>query len=473
MKHLIIISNTIVIVLSTILMLFSDITYNSSIQDLGMLLPIIPILLYFKRNSKFFALKGQYLRSAYIFVLGYVIVFFQYNLDLVCHNITPQSALFSSPGVINKCLLCAVVGLCSYFIGNELMLEKSLSFSGKSSRIHIMPASFLTFQSVLLFVFTIIYLYYNASEILSGNFIYSEDAMAEKAGSLSNYSSVMVYVMTFTYLVSNSFNIKCKNETLTMWKFIKSNGLLFNVSIIMYVAFVFMTGDRGPIITLILAHAITYATISRKKLKLSSIIVFLVVGSVALTSIGEVRRTANLLTLSELLKHKSETDIKSISPMTAELAGSYNTFTYVVDNVPDRYDYFYGIMQIRETIYAVPFLYRFVPFAFSSKEYENSSTSYCTFLIQGLKRTYGNGSSLLADFYLDFGYVGILIGMFLLGIIVVRLDNELFLGRNIYWQVAAIAFFSHSLYISRATLTTPLYYIVPAVVIMYLHKFFR
>lgn len=473
MKQLIFICNIIVIVLSTILLLFCNSTYNSSIQEVAIFLPILPMALYFIHNSRFSALKGQYLRTSYIFILGYVIVFFQFNIDIVCHNIMPQSMQFSSPGVINKCLLYAVVGICSYFLGNGLALWRGGSLSRIRNYRHLMPSSFLTFQSILLFVFTIVYLYYNATEILSGNFIYSEDAMTEKAGSLSNYSSVMVYVLTFTYLVSRSFNIKNKGESVSIWGFIKSNGLLFNLSVALYLIFIFMTGDRGPIITIVLAHAITYVTISKKKLKLITLIAFIVVGSVGLTAIGEVRRTANILTVSELIKHKSEADNQSVSPMTAELAGSYNTFTYAVDNVPDKYDFFYGLMQIRESIFAVPFLYRIVPFVFSSKEYENSSTSYCTFLIQGLHRTYGNGSSLLADFYLDFGYVGILTGMFFLGIIIVRLDNELFLGHNIYWQVAAIVFFSHSLYISRATLTTPLYYIVPALLIMYLHKFFK
>lgn len=473
MKQLVFISNAIVIVLSTILILFCDSTYNSSIQEFAILLPILPMLLYFQQNSSILALKGQYLRTSYIFVLGYVIVFFQFNIDLVCHNITSHSAQFSSPSVINKCLLYAVAGICSYFLGNCLALWKGFSISRKKTNRRIISSSFLKFQSILLFVFAIVYLYYNATEILSGNFIYSEDAMTEKAGSLSNYSSVMVYVMTFTYLVSRSFNIKSKGESVSIWGFIKGNGFLFNLSIALYLIFIFMTGDRGPIITIVLAHAITYVTISKKKLKLVAIIAFIAIGSVGLTAIGEVRRTANILTVSELLKHKSESDAQSISPMTAELAGSYNTFTYAVDKVPDKYDFFYGLMQIRESVYAVPFLYRIVPFVFSSKEYENSSTSYCTFLIQGLNRTYGNGSSLLADFYLDFGYIGILVGMFFLGVVIVRLDSELFLGSNIYWQVAAIVFFSHSLYISRATLTTPLYYIVPALLIMYLHKFFK
>ena len=473
MKQLIIILNAIVILLCSILLLLYNNGYDADIQLASITLSIVPIVLYFIHNNRIASLKGLYLRTSYIFLLGYIIVFFQLNLDLILCYVSPTNSVFANPVVINKCSLLSVIGLCSYFIGNAIAINKDNNFSLKQSFKHSLPRRFLVFQSALLSIFTLLYLFFNAVHILNGDFIYSEDTMSEKAGSLSNYSSVMVLVLTFTRLASNAFNIKYNNEKLSFFDFLKSNGLLFNISVFMYIAFIFMTGDRGPIITIVLAHAITYVTISRKKIKLSVLVLFILTGGLFITAIGEIRKSTNLLTLSDILLYKGNNVKQSILPITSELAGSYGTFTNVVKEIPESHDYFYGVMQLRELVCAVPFLYRFIPFVFSSKDYENSSSSYCTYLIQGANRTYGNGSSILADLYIDFGYVGIVVFMFIIGHLVVKFDYELYFGRNIYWQMAAVVFFSFSIYISRATLTTPLYYMIPSFIIMFSSKLFK
>lgn len=311
------------------------------------------------------------------------------------------------------------------------------------------------------------------SKILSGSFIYNEDTMAESAGSLSNYSVVMIQVLIFTILCSNVITLRNVKNKASLLTFIRMNGLMFLVPLIIYLSLVFMTGDRGPILTTVLAYVITYVIATQKKIKFVTLFLAIFIGSTVLSIIGTVRKYNNLLTVHEMLSYNNQGNEESILPVTKELADSYNTFTYSVAKVPCQHDYFYGMMKLRDLGYSVPFLYRAIPFIYSKKEYENGSTSYCTYLIQGLNRTYGNGSSLLADIYLDFGLIGIIFVMMLLGFLIVHIDNILFHSTSPYWLVTSVACFSYSIYLSRATLTTPLYYIVPALIIIYSKNFFK
>lgn len=224
------------------------------------------------------------------------------------------------------------------------------------------------------------------SKILSGSFFYNEDTMAESAGSLSNYSVVMIQVLTFTILCSNVITLRNVKNNASLLTFVRMNGLMFLVPLIIYLSLVFMTGDRGPILTTVLSYAITYVIATQKKINFVTLFLAVFIGGSALSIIGTVRKSSNLLTVQDILSYENQEDEESVIPVTKELAGSYMTFTYSVAKVPSQHDYFYGVMKLRDLGYSVPFLYRAIPFVYSEKEYENGSTAYCTYLIQGLNR---------------------------------------------------------------------------------------
>ena len=470
MKSLSVLLNSLVIVVALLLWIFTT-SYNESVLQIAIFLAAIPFYSFFIVNKSAVYFKGQYLRMTYLFLAGFMIVFFQYNIDLVFHNIDISNSVFASNSSICSTALCSVMGLSSFVIGNIIGLKRIKPKVNKQYDV-IVPVKFIDFQKCLFVVFVFVYLYYNMKEILSGEFIYNEEAMEESVGSLSNYSAVMVQVLVFTILSCNAFNIKESGKTVSILEYIKTTGLFFIIPNVLYLIFVFMTGDRGPILTTILAYSITYVVACKKKISLIPLLAIILGGGILLSIIGNVRKQTNLLTIKEIISYQNSKVSESFLPATQELAGSYNTFTYAVENVPSNHDYFYGLMQLRNIGHSVPFLHRLISFVYSSNGYENDSTSYCTYLIQGLNRTYGNGSSLLADIYLDFGIIGIILVMMWLGSLVIQLDFELFYGHSLYWMVVAVSCFSYSIYISRATLSTPLYYIIPSLFIIYLRNFF-
>lgn len=471
MNHLTIILNGIIIFISLVIWAIIPACYDETIMCITLFMSLLSVLSYIVTIKNDKKMRGQYLRTSYVFFIGFLIVFFQKNVDLVLHYINKSDDVFASASVICSCALFSLIGLSSFVIGSSVAISKTTPY--RKVKMTTIPTRFVIFQKWLFVIFVAIYIVYNMSKILSGSFIYNEDTMAESAGSLSNYSVVMIQVLIFTILCSNVITLRNVKNKASLLTFIRMNGLMFLVPLIIYLSLVFMTGDRGPILTTVLAYVITYVIATQKKIKFVTLFLAIFIGSTVLSIIGTVRKYNNLLTVHEMLSYNNQGNEESILPVTKELADSYNTFTYSVAKVPCQHDYFYGMMKLRDLGYSVPFLYRAIPFIYSKKEYENGSTSYCTYLIQGLNRTYGNGSSLLADIYLDFGLIGIIFVMMLLGFLIVHIDNILFHSTSPYWLVTSVACFSYSIYLSRATLTTPLYYIVPALIIIYSKNFFK
>lgn len=470
MKSVSIILNFIIIVIAIVLWLITS-NYEETVLHITVYMAFVSLATFVISNKECFLFEGQYLRVSYLFIIGFFIVFFQYNIDLMLGNISVSHPVFASSASICTAALLSVVGLSSFVLGNTLALAKldPKEYGEYGDKV---PQKYIFVQKILLLTCVLLYLYFNMRTILSGSYVYSEDAMKSSAGSLSNYSVVMVQVFVFTILSSNAFNIKISGNRISPWDYLKSNGLLFNIPVGFYLILVFMTGDRGPVITILMAYIITYIVACKKKISLIPLL-FIVIGSGTFLSIvGDVRRHTNLLTIKEILSYNNTYISESFLPATQELAGSYKTFTYTVEKVPSSQEYFCGMMQLRNLGYSVPFLYRLIPFVYSSRDYENGSTSYCTYLIQGLDRKYGNGTSLLADIYLDFGIMGIIILMIWLGAFITRLDYELFYGDSLNWMLVSIVCFSYSVYLSRSTLVTPIYFIVPALLIVYCRKYF-
>lgn len=460
------------IVISFIMLAVDEYVYDVRLMKLIFYMSIIVISLFLYTNYNDKRFKGIYVRITYLFMFGFLIVFFQRNIDLIYGYININNvSIFADILVVKKCFIISLIGLSSFCMGNILFMSKNNVSS--QNRTYSISKKYLKLQQFLLVLFILIYFYYTASDVLSGNYVYSEETMLANAGSLANYSNVMIYVLTFTILISNGYIFRDTNENMTLKLFFSKNGILCNALLLIYLSLNFMVGDRGPLITISLVYLLVYLSVTRKKIRLIYIVIAVAFVGVLLTTMGEIRRESNKITINDVVMHSNREKVETISPITVELANSYRTFTYTVADIPSKRGYFGGMMQLRELIMSVPFLHRFVPFVYSQKSYENSSTDYCSYLIQGLNRTYGDGTSLLANLYMDFGVLGVICIMFFLGGFMYRLDIEIYDAKNIYWYAVATVVFSFSLYMSRSALTTPLYYILPSVLILYVSKYFR
>ena len=149
-------------------------------------------------------------------------------------------------------------------------------------------------------------------------------------------------------------------------------------------------------------------------------------------------------------KFQTYDPLENINVALANLGGSSLCGFVAVDYVPDRHDYYYGRMQTLSLAGIMPFGRRLLGMKDSI---ENSSSMLMTKLIQGFtgKGVAGTGTSVFADFYLDFGFL-ITLGIFIgIGYLSKYIQNAARCSLSLRWQVALITYVTFIALMSRYT----------------------
>ena len=106
----------------------------------------------------------------------------------------------------------------------------------------------------------------------------------------------------------------------------------------------------------------------------------------------------------------------SISSGFANVASSGGLTFIALQAVPNEHDFFRGRLKVNEALGIIPFGRFFFGDKSSAVRYRNTS-EWLTWYTLGPNSSWGVGTNLVADLYLDFGPGGVVAGMFLLGII--------------------------------------------------------
>ncbi|EJL6550136.1 O-antigen polysaccharide polymerase Wzy, partial [Vibrio cholerae] len=196
------------------------------------------------------------------------------------------------------------------------------------------------------------------------------------------------------------------------------------------------------------------------------------IASVFLTVIGQVRQSSDksltyVQQLETVISGQKENsrwyDQNVPGDSFIELAHSGRTLNHAMLKVPKEYDYRYGIYALKRILGIFPGLQGVVNSLIDNGDEKYASTSeFISYLIQGEHRTYGDGSSITADLYLDFGFVGVFGGMFIFGYFIGKSEKYAYADTvkydNILW-IAFLIYFSKSLYLSRSSIFLELSYI--------------
>ena len=158
---------------------------------------------------------------------------------------------------------------------------------------------------------------------------------------------------------------------------------------------------------------------------------------------------------------------ESVSPATLELAASYRCLSYSIEDMESYGNYGYGKYQLSYILSCIPFASKLI-------DLPDATSSYISHLIQGDFLTYGNGTSVIADFYLDGGVIGVIVFMFVIGYIAKLFDLVLFSNKkaSLFLYCAAFYVSFHYISIPRSYALLFLKYSIWITVIMYLHQGF-
>ena len=220
-------------------------------------------------------------------------------------------------------------------------------------------------------------------------------------------------------------------------------------SITVYIILLILIGDRSGPLSLILAILIFIGHFIRK-FKLSEVLILTLIGGFLLTIVGLGRSDTSGIGMFEAgiteLREASEYD------PTLELANSVRTLNSAVSYInKNNNQFFYGSMWVADFLSPFPFAQTFYLKLTGIKPHTINSSSFITFLYYGKGAPSGEGTSLIADIYLNFGVIGIAFFMFLLGMFIKNISYQLLTPSSMKWIIMAAIFCGMSFYYSRSS----------------------
>jgi oligosaccharide repeat unit polymerase len=387
--------------------------------------------------------KSNYLDFDTLFVLLYTILGFAYPVFMYDAD-NPFSIAFSLSFNVNFIplgVVCFVLGIQSYYLGS--MITKKTSSLKKIDISGLRPIN-NTLLSIIVIILSI-------SFILSGGIQYYQSVY--KYGDALTSTGLLFQIMALMHAFSVTaiaieFYNKCVDHTY------KLNKLLL-VSISCIIVLMLYAGNRTLASQLALPILGLY-TMFFQKIGKFKILIFLILGIVFMWIIQNNRSG------SEITSDVSGVE-NIISDLTIPTRSTFSSMEYV-----DEFGHTYGMNMLGGIIATVPSLER-VLLLFGIKHNSLSSAEFLTEYTLGSDTKLGLGTNVIADIYLSFGVLGIIILMFFLGWFV---NKQLYNAKNMHFYSIIVysCFMSYAVFLVRSTYTHPIKLIIWCLIIGVINK---
>lgn len=415
-------------------------------------LDLFSILIFLFRKEQFNELEYTNIRAVYIFLISYIIVYFQLNIDYILGNIGINiNRIWVSSEIVIQSLIISSMGFTSFLIGYSQNKNK------KSKQIvDIKQANIIFLKLLATVLYCLFIVNINPLYILRGYGVY-------EMGDVSRYCAILFELTMAAVFMQISINLKIKNKKISLIKYIKEIGIYNILLIFNYFVIVLLSGDRGPIIYTLLGFIGAYVYLTNIKISKIKVIIIIIIAAVILSIMGLVRANIprggkmDLVNIVEIVReskkpYKQLEGTKSIFNPTIELATSVRTLHTGIDYINNSGKFFYGKFQLYQLATIIPLGQKILQRIFGEKEYYLSSERFITYLIGG--EGGGEGTCCIIDIYLDFGLIGVIIIMFIFGIYLRKIDINIFskMKCNLIELCSYIVLFQYSVYIPRSTI---------------------
>lgn len=407
---------------------------------------------------------GTVLNFQTFFLLGFLIVHFQipfYNSI----GAPPQNPRFiwTNPNVVNFGTWVSFMGGLIWIIGNYIGI---ILYSGKR-RISTKKnkVANLTILDGLILILFISFIALVGAVFLSGSY----DG-GKNWGAGASYVNVLLRVSICLRIFYFFYNYSFLRSNVSL-KAYALNNKLFLIILLFYLVIFMNAGDRGPLIECGVLILACYSYFIRS-IRIWQLALLVFVGSTFLT-ILKLGRGKNVSSEGSILERGLESLFDNDSNTTEELASSVRIVYKAVDQVPDQHEYLYGLTMFMDIATAIPFAGGYVIETFSIPEIYRSSTYFFTITGQGLFYTYGEGSEILGDIYINFGLIGVIILMFLFGIYISRTSIKAFIYGDFNNLLIIFMLISTAIYMNRSVLFFPLQLVVYTLLLDKFIKFFN
>lgn len=421
---------------------------NYSLLSLYLAISIFSIMSVFYCNRT----NKNLCRIDVFFIVGFCIVHFQWPLMKVLGVELEELTQYwvdserMNYGTWLSCL--GIVSWSFFYISAKDFFEIR---NYKNPNVNNVIDNYIDFKllAIVSYIFFALFIVTAGSSFLSGG-AYKGDDGGPAAEGIGAYVQLLLNISLLIYSVVVMIKLKQENQKIEIKKIFNLNKPFFILAT-SYILLFISVGDRGTAIQLIIALGVLIGSFIypiKFKLFASMLVFFAIVMSVIGLGRGEEGMADGY---SAYQATKSESPfLASFFLPTLQLSNSARTLYSAISNVPEQHDYFQGRLMLGNILGTVPLARKTYLEFFDTPSYEMSSSAYITYLKRGINPKSGEGTSLIADIYLNFGYLGVVLIMGVLGLFFSRLDHELVTKRNLYLLVIATIVASLSLYIGRA-----------------------
>lgn len=446
---------------------------------------ILFILFFIKEYRIDSLLFTSWVKPSNIFILSFFIVNFQVIISTWLEYETIGTYLETSKysGYISKVLYLGLVGMIFYLIGYSYLNQPYKSIRQNSKIVHrnIHVWALLSLVAFVLFVINI-----DLVSFLTGMNYEGSGASDRETTPFAIWEILFDTFVTLT-VASETESILNKGKRISLYRYLLSFPSYFLVSVLLYIILRLVSGDRGPVMYTTLLFFYSYLLVSKKTIRLGIVMLLVLIGAFGMTLLNSVRSYRNpdenfIEKVSRGFSNlEDESEVKSISPFSYELSKSVNCNFIAVHDIDENVtEYKYGLYNLCEILSAVPGMNRITTSLFNLDLYRTATSEYVTISFFGKNYPYGLGTTVITDFYLDFGLLGIIIGMFVVGIVYRRVDENLVYGSipSFFAMVFFLKFASMSVYIPRASFSFVLcrvlyimffYYVLNSLFLLFKH----
>lgn len=453
-----IVNNIFLVVASLIVcLLYMPEKFETFDSTTNFILPLIGLvnIIYFWSTS--FKIANSWISYNTLFLLGFAIVHFQIPF-LASIGIEPHFGdyVWINKKVVNYATWLSLLALLMWLLGFLIVSLKNIN---DKTNVKLDQYKVDTKKiDILLVVLFVAFIGLVGSEFLSGAY----DG-GDNWGEGANYAFMLLRIVITLKLIYFFIN----NRQLYKRKLVYSilNDKIFVIVLAFYVFIFFATGDRGPVLDVLIVMGLLYS-VYYKKISLSTFILAIVIGSfvMSLLSLGRSREGVDdkgILSSG----YENFTQKTGNSFFTEELATSNRILYRALDVVPDEHPYLYGATFASEIVGVIPFGGSTYMELTGTPEIYKSSSYFFTILGQGVFFSYGEGSEILADIYINFGFYGVLILMFSLGCFISSVTFKFFRTQKHIYTLCYVILVMGALYINRSHFLDPLKVIFYAIVL--------
>jgi len=430
------------------------------------------ILFYISDRKKDRSLSNWGLRPTYICLIGLVIVNLQFFFDVsFCDrkikDLMPVSwaEQYSDTCFFGGCLFIVLFLLSNY---------NTRHFPRIRCKNTSLPTKLWVYVQLVFFFFFIFTI--DIESFLTGA-VYVESGTSNSNAGLSASFERFYDATSLISLALYTQNMVRSNERISIKKYIKSISVLFWIPLCLYITLRFFSGDRGPVIYATLSIIYSYTFVSKKFTKTKVAILFIAAGAFVITLLGVIRSRSTDLSFTEKVEQslvsmeEKNSAVQSFSPFTKELASSLRC-NFVAVRAIEKGDanLSFGKFTILSSISSFPGARKeyFKPLGLSDEDF--SSAIYLTQLYNNSKRySYGIGSSVFAEAYLDLNIFGVIIVAIFLGYIFKCIDlSYSYKMLPTIVVIIIIRLSAMSIYVSRDSLSHLVSYILSILIIYWI-----